>query len=69
MSAPANPTAQNYAELQRAYDHFNQALFDGAALIEPTIRAYGIILYTALVYLPIKKPALLLAPVCTFNYT
>ena len=24
------PTAQNYAELQRAYDHFNQALFSGS---------------------------------------
>lgn len=26
----ATPTAQNYTELQRAYDHFNQALFEGA---------------------------------------
>ena len=25
----ANPTAQTYAELQQAYDHFNQALFGG----------------------------------------
>lgn len=24
----STPTAQNYAELQRAYDHFNQALFE-----------------------------------------
>jgi len=30
MSRPSTPTAQNYAELQTAYDHFNQALFDGA---------------------------------------
>lgn len=28
-TATLNPTAQNYSELQRAYDHFNQALFDG----------------------------------------
>lgn len=26
----STPTAQNYTELQRAYDHFNQALFEGA---------------------------------------
>ena len=25
-----SPTQQTYAELQRAYDHFNQALFGGA---------------------------------------
>jgi predicted SprT family Zn-dependent metalloprotease len=28
-STPVVPTAQNYAELQRAYDHFNLALFEG----------------------------------------
>ena len=26
----STPTAQNYTELQRAYDHFNQALFESA---------------------------------------
>lgn len=30
MNAPiASPTHQTYAELQRAYDHFNRSLFDG----------------------------------------
>lgn len=27
--ANTHPTTQNYAELQRAYDHFNLVLFEG----------------------------------------